>query len=90
MNGPEGKMGNEDKYGDCIVCGGHVSPKLVQKICSRRGRMIAVVRDVPAGVCNQCGERSYKITVLKHIESMLGDLRKSPKRISVPVGNYAF
>ena len=82
-------MANNDKYGDCIVCGGHVSLKLVQKVCSRRGRMIAVLRDVPAGVCDQCGERSCKVTVLKHIESTLAELRKSPKRISVPVGSYA-
>jgi len=51
--------------------------------------LIAVVRDVPAGVCDQCGERSYKVTVLKRIESTLAGLRKSPKRISVPIGRYA-
>jgi hypothetical protein len=51
--------------------------------------LIAILRDVPAGVCDQCRERSYKVTVLKRIESMLAQLRKSPKRISVPVGSYA-
>ena len=89
MNEPGENMANEDKYGNCIVCGGRVSPRLVQKVCSRRGRVIAILQDVPAGVCDQCGERSYKVTVLKHVESMLAELRKSPKRISLPVGKYA-
>ena len=89
MRGPGGKMAKKNKYGNCIVCGGHVSSKLVQKVCSRRHRVIAIVRDVPAGVCDQCGERSYKVTVLKHIESMITELRRSPKRISLPVGSYA-
>jgi YgiT-type zinc finger domain-containing protein len=76
-------------YANCIDCGGTVKSQRVQKVCSWGGRVVAIIKDVPVGICTQCGERSYKVTVLKRIESMLPELRKSPKRISVPVGSYA-
>ena len=82
-------MNTKTKYGDCTICGGHVSPKLVEKVCSRQGRLTAVVREVPAGVCDQCGERYYTVTVLKHIEELLNETRRTPKYINVLITNYA-
>ena len=82
-------MNSKTKYGDCTICGGHVSAKLVEKVCSRRGRLIAVVRGVPAGVCDQCGERYYKAGVIKHIEQLLESSTTNPKYINVPITDYA-
>lgn len=82
-------MSAKNKYGDCTICGGHVYSKLVEKVCSRQGRLIAVVEYVPAGVCDQCGERYYKATVLKHIESLLKTTFRKPKYINIPVTRYA-
>lgn len=82
-------MSAKTKYGDCSICGGQVSPKLVEKICSRQGRLTAVVQNVPAGVCTQCGERYYKAPVLKHLDVLLDATRRKPKYITVPIAKYA-
>ena len=42
-------------YGECDRCGGTVAEKIVQQVCSRKGRAVVIVDDVPAGVCQQCG-----------------------------------
>jgi len=76
-------------YGDCTVCGGQVSEQRVQKLCTWGGRLIAIVDDVPAGVCRQCGERYYQGYVLKAIESMLASGKKIAKHIRVPSVRYA-
>lgn len=77
------------KYGDCSVCGGTVAAKRVEKAVSRGGRLIALVRDVPAGVCRQCGERYFKANVVKQLEIMLPQVKRASKTISVPVARYA-
>jgi len=43
---------------------------------------------VPAGVCEQCGERYYKAAVLKRIEADL-KTRRGARRIRLPVIEYA-
>ncbi len=42
----------------------------------------------PAGVCTQCGERFYKATVLKEIESMLKN-KDSFASISILAAEFA-
>ena len=82
-------MTNECSYDDCGVCGGKVEARLVQKVCSWAGRIVAIVKEVPAGVCNQCGERYYRAAVLKHLEKQLADLNPQTKRVEVPETRYA-
>ena len=81
-------MSKKANYGDCSICGGHVTPKLVEKVCSRNGRLVALVEGVPAGVCDQCGERYYEAGVLKHTEKLL-EKHKRTRTVSVPVTKYA-
>ena len=76
-------------FGDCGVCGGRVSERHVQKLCTWGGRLVAVVENVPAGVCEQCGERYYQGKVLKTIESMLATRKKIGKHLRVPNVKYA-
>lgn len=76
-------------YGDCQYCGGQVFEQSVQKNCTWGGRLIAVLNNVPAGVCNQCGERYYTASVLKEIERMLSRRQKISKYIRVPYAEYA-
>ena len=82
-------MKKTNTYGDCTICGGRVTSKLVEKICTRGGHLIGVVKDVPAGVCDQCGERYYKAPVLKKIERQLSRSQQKAKLISVPVARFA-
>jgi len=82
-------MNKPYEYGDCSYCGGHVAERSIQKICSRKGRLIAVVENVPAGVCEQCGERYYRSDVLKQLDTQLSDMNMSRRQISIPLMNYA-
>jgi len=58
-------------YDDCSFCGGRVTEKHVQKACWWGDKLIAIIDNVPSGVCEQCGEKYYKASVLKEIESRL-------------------
>jgi hypothetical protein len=49
--------------------------------------LIALVENVPAGVCEQCGERYYKAEVLKQIETILRE-RKDFRRVELPLAEY--
>jgi YgiT-type zinc finger domain-containing protein len=82
-------MKEAKEYGDCIYCGGEVVEKFVQKVCSRGGRLIGIIEEVPAGVCTQCGERFYKSTVLERVEVILSDIDQKAQRVSLPLTKYA-
>jgi len=79
---------NETTYGDCSYCGGLVSPKLIEKICTRNDRLLAIINGVPAGVCDQCGERYYKAPIAKQLRRQLATLKPNSSKIEVP--NIAF
>jgi YgiT-type zinc finger domain-containing protein len=46
------------EFADCSFCGGRVREKLVRVDC-RIGDRLVIVEDVPAGVCEQCGEQYF-------------------------------
>ena len=75
------------EYDDCTFCGGRVQERLVTKVCWWGDQLVALVANVPAGVCDQCGERYYKARVLKEIEAMLGE-RTAFETIAVPMGTF--
>lgn len=66
-----------------------MTPRYVQKPCWWGERLIAIVDHVPAGVCEQCGERYYEAKVLKSIESLLKHKRAFKTQIKVPLAEYA-
>ena len=76
------------KYDDCTFCGGRVTERLVQKPCFWGDKLVALVDKVPAGVCEQCGERYYKASVLKRIEADLKTRRRT-RQIRLRVIEYA-
>lgn len=61
------------EYDDCTFCGGRVQERQVPKACWWGDQLVAIVENVPAGVCDQCGERYYKAHILKEIEAMLSN-----------------
>lgn len=75
------------EYDDCTFCGGRVTERRVQKGCWWGDKLTAIVDNVPTGVCEQCGERYYKVHVLKQIDEMLST-RKGFERIEIPVAQY--
>jgi YgiT-type zinc finger domain-containing protein len=59
------------QYGDCTYCGGEVTERRISKPCFWGDALIALVADVPTGVCDQCGERYYRAEVLRDVERIL-------------------
>ena len=78
------------QYGDCSFCGGRVSQREVQKACFWGDKLVALVERVPAGVCEQCGEKYYHVKVLKAIEMLLKKREEFfVEKISVPMADFA-
>ena len=71
------------RYGDCSFCGGEVKEKRVE-LDYRYKENLYVFQNVPAGVCNQCGEKYLVSSVAKMIEKMIRS-KKSKKTITVPL-----
>lgn len=82
-------MSKKKTLDPCTVCGGWVVHKRVEKICAWGGHIIAIAKNVPADVCEQCGERYYDAHVIEEIDARLGTLKNNAKRIEVPVLEYA-
>ena len=54
----------------CSLCGGEMEKKEVEVI-KKAGEKVVVVKDVPAWVCKQCGERYYSIDTVERINEMV-------------------
>jgi len=77
-------------YGKCHVCGEQMQEKRINQEFWLKGKLI-VIEFVPAGVCPQCGEKIVKADVGRQLATLIGNLRRVPKRrtMSVPVIRYA-
>ena len=51
--------------------------------------MIALIDNVPAGVCVQCKERYYPAKILKTIENFLKLKRKFEHKVNIPLADFA-
>ncbi|MBI4811287.1 MAG: type II toxin-antitoxin system MqsA family antitoxin [Ignavibacteriales bacterium] len=79
-------MKNENQY--CFLCGGSMSQQRVTKIQTWEGELVGIIENVPAWVCNQCGERFYDGPVLEKIEALVKENSKPEKNLTVPA--YVF
>jgi YgiT-type zinc finger domain-containing protein len=68
----------------CEYCGGAIVEKRVTLHRKVRGKYV-LIENVPAGVCTQCGTRSYAANVLKTIEGSLRGRRHAEREVLVPV-----
>jgi YgiT-type zinc finger domain-containing protein len=77
-------------YGKFHVCGEQMREKKINQDFWLKGKLI-VIESVPAGVCPQCGEKIVKADVGRELATLIGNIRRMPKRrtISVPVIRYA-
>lgn len=72
---------------ECYFCKG----KVVQgktKVDFRWGRKLKVIENVPAGICQQCGERYFHSTVYKAMEKLVTSRVKPSARLSVDVVRF--
>jgi YgiT-type zinc finger domain-containing protein len=78
------EMGRMHKYGDCSYCRGQVKEEKVELDYRYQGKLF-IFQNVPAGVCQQCGEKYLTAKVAKEIERRIKTKEKWDKTISVPV-----
>ena len=76
------------KYGDCSFCGGEVKGEKVELDYRYKGKLY-IFQNVPAGVCQQCGEKYLTAKVAKKIEHRIQTKGKWDKTITVPVGVFS-
>ena len=72
------------KYGDCSFCGGEVKKEIVELDYRYKGKLY-VFRDVPAGVCQQCGEKYLTANTAKVIEHEIRAEKGWHETIAVPL-----
>lgn len=73
-------------YGECDVCGHAVRERLIKQDFWIKDQLV-VIDDVPAGVCETCGEKVVRADVARQIAQIVRDpeRRRSATVISVPV-----
>ncbi|MGE0681399.1 MAG: type II toxin-antitoxin system MqsA family antitoxin [Candidatus Binatia bacterium] len=72
-------------YHKCHFCGGKVSEQKVT-IDYRWGTdLVTVIKNVPAGVCEICGEQYLKADIVKAMEETARSKRKPREILQVPV-----
>ena len=76
------------KYGDCSFCGGEVKSSRVELDYRYKGKLY-IFKDVPAGICQQCGEKYLTAKVVKEIERRIRKKEKWDKTIPVPVDVFS-
>ncbi|MBI4548225.1 MAG: type II toxin-antitoxin system MqsA family antitoxin [Ignavibacteriae bacterium] len=79
-------MSNTFEY--CYQCGGVLQLQRVKKIHTWKGELIGVIENVPAWVCNQCGERYYDGEVLEKIDRMMKERTTPTRTFTVPAYVY--
>jgi len=68
----------------CEYCGGSIVEKKVDLLRKVKGKY-ALIRNVPAGVCGECGTRYYAANVLKTVEATIRGRLKTPRQVTVEV-----
>lgn len=53
----------------------------------RWGKQLTIIENVPAKVCNECGERYYSASVVRQMEQITKEGRKE-KELQVPVVSW--
>jgi YgiT-type zinc finger domain-containing protein len=73
------------RYNRCHFCGGKVSEERVVVDYRWGEDLLAIIEDVPAGVCEVCGERYLKAAVVKEMERTAHSRAKARTTVEVPV-----
>ncbi len=72
-------------YKNCYFCGGRVTEKRVTADYRWGEELVAVLRNVPAGVCQACGEQYYKAEIVKEMERLVQSKEDAKETICIPV-----
>ena len=72
---------------ECYFCKGRVAQEKVT-VDFRWGHKLKVIEDVPAGVCQQCGEKCFQAAVYKAMEKLAASRVKPAARVTVDVVHF--
>jgi YgiT-type zinc finger domain-containing protein len=72
---------------ECYFCKGKVVQTKV-KVDFRWGRKLKVIENVPAGVCQQCGEKYFQSAIYKAMERLASSRIKPSSRLTVDVVRF--
>jgi len=68
----------------CQFCGGNLENKKTNADLRINDELI-IFEDVPAKVCDQCGEKYFSADIYARLERMVKKKRKIEKKIPVPI-----
>ena len=71
-------------FADCYFCGGLVQKKVISYMRKWKTEYI-LIEHVPAGVCNQCGEKYFEAKVAERMDDVMRQKKKVNRKISIPV-----
>lgn len=60
----------------CFYCKGD-TVETTTKFITDLGQCVVIVKNVPARVCQQCGETSYSNEVAQHLEKLVAAVKQS-------------
>lgn len=75
------------KKDKCEFCEGEVEQKSILVRFRYKGQII-YVENVPAWVCNKCGEEYFDAAVYKHLEEIAKNRERIRRAISFPLAEY--
>lgn len=66
----------------CFMCKGETESKLVNYLVDIDNNII-IIKEVPAHVCKQCGERYFDNDVMKNLEKIIDEVKRVSMEISI-------
>ena len=72
---------------ECYFCKGKVVEQKV-KVDFRWGARLKIIENVPAGVCQQCGEKYFQSDVYKTMDKLAASRKKPTARLTVDVFRF--
>lgn len=72
----------------CPLCRAETEERLITYVQEFEGR-VAIIENVPAEVCGQCGERVLKPDVVRRIQKIVWEAPAAPRTAEVPVYDLA-
>jgi len=82
-----GKLGGDINMKGCYFCKGKVKEQRV-RVDFRWGDELVVIKDVPAEVCQQCGEKYFNPEVYKEMENLAKTKEKPIEHVAIDVFRF--
>ncbi len=67
---------------NCIVCKGELTKKVINHIVDINGHII-IIKNVPAEVCEQCGESFFENQVALALEKIVDEIVSNKAEITI-------